>query len=247
MADFTGNGHADLVTMATSQNLFQGAGIAVATATDVRNIGAGLTFGPPSVVTSNAQLFAGATPMTIGDFNGDGRFEIALVTCPQTPCSVQILAVDPRTLAVSPVSSIGLPGLTSGLTSLAVGRFGATDHDQLVVAYQPASGNAIVATIDFDAALRPSLKATAQGITGSAGFFFVKAGRLDWFAPYDYVALVGGGALQILNFSTDGNLTPGPAGQPMSIAGCVTDVAVGNFNNSGAPACCKICTAGSPP
>ena len=130
--------------------------------------------------------------MTVGDFNGDGRPEIALVTCPQTPCSVQIFAVDPTTLAVSLVSSISLPGLTSGTTSLAAGRFGATDHDQLVVAYQPASGNATVATIDFDASLQPSLKAVSQGITGSAGFFFVKAGRLDWFSPYDYAALVGG-------------------------------------------------------
>ena len=109
-------------------------------------------------------------------------------------------------------SSITLPGLTSGTASLAAGRFGATDHDQLVVAYQPASGNAIVATIDFDASLQPSLKAVSQDITGSAGFFFVKAGRLDWFSPYDYAVLVGGNNIQILGFTTDGNLTPGTKG-----------------------------------
>ncbi|HSO50212.1 MAG TPA: hypothetical protein VLS86_06660, partial [Acidimicrobiia bacterium] len=183
-------------------------------------------------MTSNFQSFAGATPVTVGDFNGDGRPEIALVTCPQTPCSVQIFAVDPSTLAVAIVSSITLPGLTSATTSLTAGRFGATDHDQLVVAYQPASGNAIVATIDFDASLQPSLKAVAQGITGSAGFFWVKAGRLDWFAPYDYAVLVGGGNIQILSFSRDGNLTPGTQGSGTAIGGCVNDVAVGNFNNT---------------
>ena len=190
MADFTGDGYADLVTLATSNQMFGGARIAVATAADVRNIGAGLTFGSPTVVTPNPQTFAGGTPMTVGDFNGDGRPEIALILCPQTPCSIQIFAVDPGTLTVSIVSSITLPGLTSGRASLAAGRFGATDHDQLVVVYQPASGNAIVATIDFDASLQPSLKAVAQDITGSAGL--VKAGRLDWFSPYDYAVLVGG-------------------------------------------------------
>jgi hypothetical protein len=103
---------------------------------------------------------------------------------------VQIFAVDPNTLAVSMKSSITLPGLTSGTASLAAGRFGATDHDQLVVAYEPASGNTIVATIDFDASLQPSLKAVSQNIAWSAGFFFVKAGRLD-YSPYDYAVLVG--------------------------------------------------------
>ena len=176
MADFTGDGYADLVTLATSIDMFGGAAIAVATAADVGNVGAGLTFGAPTVVTPNPQPFAGGTPMTVGDFNGDGRPEIALVTCPQTPCSVQIFAVDPNTLAVSMKSSITLPGLTSGTASLAAGRFGATDHDQLVVAYQPASGNAIVATIDFDASLQPSLKAMSQGITGPARILFRQGG-----------------------------------------------------------------------
>ena len=233
MADFTGDGYADLVTLATSNQMFGGARIAVATAADVRNISAGLTFGAATSVTPNPQIFAFGTPITVGDFNGDGRPEIALVTCPQTPCSVQIFAVDPNTLAVSNVSSIALPGLTSGTASLAAGRFGATDHDQLVAAYQPASGNAIVATIDFDASLQPSLKAVSQDITGSAGFFFVKAGRLDWFSPYDYAVLVGGDEIGILNFSSDGKLTAGIVGQPFVLNGeCVNDVAVGNFNNT---------------
>ncbi len=232
MADFTGDGYADLVTLATSNDMFGGALIAVATAADVRNISAGLTFGAATSVTPNPQIFAFGTPITVGDFNGDGRPEIALVTCPQTPCSVQIFAVDPNTLAVSNVSSIALPGLTSGTASLAAGRFGATDHDQLVAAYQPASGNAIVATIDFDASLQPSLKAQSQDISGSAGFFFVKAARLDWFSPYDYAVLVGGNNIAILSFTTDGNLTPGIRGPGLAIGGCVNDVAVGNFNNT---------------
>ena len=232
MADFTGDGYADLVTLATSLDMFGGAAITVATAADVTNVGAGLTFGASTIVTPNPQPFAGGSPMAVGDFNGDGTPEIALVTCPQTGCSVQIFAVDRNTLAVSMKSSITLPGLTSGTASLAAGRFGATDHDQLVVAYQPASGNAIVATIDFDASLQPSLKAKSQDISGSAGFFFVKAGRLDWFSPYDYAVLVGGNNIQILNFTTDGNLTPGTRGPGLPIGGCVNDVAVGNFNNT---------------
>ena len=231
MADFTGDGYADLVTLFTTMNSGSAA-IAVAKATDVGKFGDGLTFGAWTPVTPNPQPFAGGTPMTVGDFNGDGRPEIALVTCPQTPCSVQIFAVDPTTLAVSMKSSITLPGLTSGTASLAAGRFGATDHDQLVVAYQPASGNAIVATIDFDASLQPSLKAVSQDITGSAGFFFVKPGRLVWFSPYDYAVLVGGNNIQILGFTTDGNLTPELQAPAVAISGCVNDVAVGNFNNT---------------
>ena len=232
MADFTGDGYADLVTLATSVGMFGGAAITVVTAADLANVGAGLIFGAPTFVTPNPQPFTGGSPIAVGDFNGDGIPEIALVTCPQTPCSVQIFAVDPNTLAVSMKSSITLPGLTSGTASLAAGRFGATDHDQLVVSYQPASGNAIVATIDFDALLQPSLKATSQGITGSGGFFFVKAGRLDWFSPYDYAVLVGNNNIQILGFTTDGNLTPGTKGPGLPIGGCVNDVGVGNFNNT---------------
>ena len=235
MADFTGDGYADLVTLATSVQGLGGAVLAVATATNPDSFAAGLTFGPATPVTPNAQVFAGGTPITVGDFNGDGRPDIALVTCPQSPCSVQIFTVDPRTLAVSLASSLPLPGLitgapSNGAASLAAGRFGATDHDQLVVAYQPASGNAIAVTIDFDASLHPSLKGTFP--TSFQGFSFVKAARLDWLAPYDYAVLVGGNSIQILTFTTDGNLTPGVLGEGATIAGCVNDVAVGNFNNT---------------
>jgi hypothetical protein len=76
------------------------------------------------------------------------------------------------------------------------------------------------------------IRLASQGITGSAGFFSVKAGRLDWFSPYDYAVLVGGNNIQILNFTTDGNLTPGTRGPGLPVVGCVNDVAVGNFNNT---------------
>ena len=42
------------------------------------------------------------------------------------------------------------------------GRFGATDHDQLVVAFEPASGNAIVATIDFEDSSRKVLEVNPE-------------------------------------------------------------------------------------
>jgi hypothetical protein len=47
MADFNGDGYADLVTLATSVDMFGGAAITVATAANVTNVGAGLIFGPP--------------------------------------------------------------------------------------------------------------------------------------------------------------------------------------------------------
>ena len=77
--------------------------------------------------------------MVIGDFNGDGRPEIAgLVTLPSGGLQIVIYTVDPTTLAVSSAARLTLQKALAfefgPYVSITAGRFTSLTHDQIVVA-----------------------------------------------------------------------------------------------------------------
>ncbi len=91
-----------------------------------------LAYGPISTLDALAD-------MVIGDFNGDGRPEIAgLVTLPSGGLQIVIYTVDPTTLAVSSAARLTLQKALAfefgPYVSITAGRFTSLTHDQIVVA-----------------------------------------------------------------------------------------------------------------
>jgi len=234
MADFSGDGYADIATL-TSYDGNSQSYLTVASSADVNQISSGLKFGPVAAVPLFAQL-------AVGDFDGNGQPEIVVGSCPGPNCSIQVYSVDPSSLVLTAGASVTLPGFSDSGLTLAAGRFGAMDHDQLVVIYtdDSQSGNLVVTTVDFDSNLKPVIKANFDTGIGDNGFLspIAQTARLDWSSPYDKLVFVpspqSNPSLSILTFSQDGNLTPSTLGPGLSLtqSPCVTDLAVGNFNHT---------------
>jgi hypothetical protein len=116
MADFNGDGYDDLALY------FADGRVQVATASDVNDPAQSphLNFGPPSALDTLADL-------TVGDFNGDGRPEIAgLVQLSSGVITLVIYTVDAKTLTVSKAAQITLQKPQKSLlaaVSITRGRF----------------------------------------------------------------------------------------------------------------------------
>ena len=139
---------------------------------DLSNVGAGLIFGAPTVVTPNPQPFTGAVADGGRRFQrrwNDPRLRWSPVL--RLQCSVQIFAVDPKTLAVAMVPSIPCRG-SRRARPLGGGRFGRHGPlTSLVVSYQPASATrSWPRSISMHRCNRASRR-SSQDISGSAGFF----------------------------------------------------------------------------
>jgi hypothetical protein len=96
MADFTGDGCADLFIHNAA------GGMRIATAADVNNLSAGLTWGPELTwVLPNAAL--GYIAFAIGDFRGDGQRQIAVAINPPdiTGVMLTLYTVDPDSLTIA--------------------------------------------------------------------------------------------------------------------------------------------------
>ncbi len=246
MADFTGDGFTELVVHNEAGSLL------IATAD-----GSTLTWGPEFNTGANNGL-AGPLPaaFAIGDFLGNGGREIAMVR--EDPSTVTglvltIYTVDAATLQISQAGSTTLPIPDASaydlIPSLAAGRFGTVDHDQLVLLYtqNPLITSPVttkLVTIDIDSFFNPTVKshidfgtAYAAGISGRVA---VRSGRLNWFSQYDQAAVLlensasEQNSLSVYGFSTDGNLTPtkiGGTNVNAQFPSCIYDLAVGNFDN----------------
>ena len=128
--------------------------------------------------------------MAVGDFDGDGQAEIAVVS----NATLSVYQVDPTTLTITQASSTGLPGVptVNPFLSLAAGRFGTTTHDQLVLVWGDDTGaTATVASVDFDTSLNPTLQDTYDtGIPGpfggaGGGEVQIRSGYFDWGDAFD--------------------------------------------------------------
>jgi hypothetical protein len=230
MADFNGDGYADLVVNSDGA-------MRIATAHDVNDFSAGIDWGP---VTTDADAYS---TMAVGDFNGDGWPDIAGAINVGSVVAFELRSVDPTTLTIREGVSVQLsiPGVSQVCeVSLTAGRFGTTAYDQLVLAYGPCGGSAGVASIDVDSSLNPTLRATLDlevppGDVGS-DLVAARSGPLDWFRPLAQAAVLASGSstaiLSVLTFDQDLNITQSSRHDlPLGNAGCVYDMAVGNFDH----------------
>jgi hypothetical protein len=178
--------------------------------------------------------------MAVGDFNGDGQPEVAGLINNNGAYSLGIYTVDPTTLTITRAASIPLNGKA---ISLAAGRFGALNYDQLaILGPSPAGLCCVVQGYDFKIKknpLEPAPKGFNTQILPTSTEDRIFSGS---FIPgiYQQVLLTLGptpGAKHLsvgfLTFSRDGTLTPTLVGgrvstPPINFA-CAHDLAVGNF------------------
>ena len=240
MADFNLDGYDDFAFS------YDDGTIAVATAADVNNSAAGLTLGP----SAKLDVLSGArdTAMAAGDFNGDGQPEIAgLSILSNGGLKLVVYTVDPKTLAITPASSLVLttPGANNAnpITHVAIarGKFNTRDHDQLAVAFATDSGPSTVEIVDFAAksvtpAEAPSLVVSNVGISG--GFIEVKTGQFAFPNPYDQIvfhssspAASGGKFFEIISVDPTSLALTANAPAPYDGVPCSGGIAVGNFDH----------------
>ncbi len=192
VADFNQDGYDDLVFNFNNGSTF------VVTAKNPNNIHNAFVIGPVTYLDSLQAL-------AVGDFNGDGKQEIAgLSKLPSGGLKLVIYTVDPKTLAVARASEITLntPGVTSEYPathiSIASGRFTAAQHDQLVLTFTSIFEGPKLKMIDFaPSSLEPGEKTTLQlplpdppYLLFNGGFSKVKTGRFNFQSQYDEIALL---------------------------------------------------------
>jgi hypothetical protein len=161
MADFTGDGYADLVLHMVSGEMFIGSAPNV-----TGGVSAGLAFGP---IAQTGAL--GAAAFAVGDFWGDEQQEIAIFSPGPGGLGLvlTVYTVAPDSLTIAAANSVALPipdaSARSHVPRLAADRSGSTLHDQLILSYvqTPQSSQGLTAKlvlIDLNASLQPTVKVT---------------------------------------------------------------------------------------
>ena len=208
-----------------------------------------LAYGPSSILDR-------LTDVVVGDFNGDGRPEIAgLVTLPSGGLEIVIYTVDPTTLAVSSAAHITLQKTltyeTGPSVSITAGRFASLKHDQIVVAdggffrTDPNGGEWLtrLALIDFPpSSLMPQETTTEDFLPPPSTIIKLRTGRFG--VPANFYQQVVYGSLGTT--ANDGigwgyfvnlvNIDPSTLawtanGYTTTRLDCGYDMAVGNFDN----------------
>jgi hypothetical protein len=232
--------------------------IAVVTAADVNNSDAGLTLGPSAKLDPLGD-------MTAGDFKGDGKREIAgLIVLPNGGAKLVVYTVDPKTLAITPASSLVLttPAASNAnpITwfSIARGKFDTLAHDQLAVAFatdsaDPGQSTETVEIVDFEPNSLTAIEVNdALGVSSvavSGGWIQVKTGQFAFPNPYDQIVFhssrpaSGGRFFEIISVDSTKTKLALTAHTPVGYDewGCSGGLDVGNFDhqetdqNSGKP------------
>jgi len=255
VADFTGDGWDDIVIAGGAPSKFgnqSGTLVRVVSAVDPAAPQKGLRSGPEWRSDSSDSEFPWG--ITAGDFNRDGRPEVAVLHSIDfrpyggvlQKLGIHFFSVNPQSLTVTDQGRFdcnlqGTEGNSNVYSaSLAGGRFGARSYDRLVVTYAlQGSYAAKVIPVDFDTQGKPVRKATVDMgfTTGPSGRVLLRSGHIDWFSPYDQAVLMGSyanpgqttvHALRILSFDPNFNVSVGP--QTTLTTNCHHDVAVGNFD-----------------
>jgi hypothetical protein len=234
--DFKGDGLEEIV-IASSY------GIRIISASDSQDFSKGIKSGPSSVIDVDGSYKAA---VAVGDFDGDGRPEIAVAYdalhgIPQG--RLAIYKVDPITLALELQHAENLTeplGATDTFwASLAAGRFGTTLHDQLVLGYRisafngPDPQDVQIESFDFDSSLTPIVKdAVNTGLKNGLELILEK-GHFNFNSPYDQVAMKWNQGrnnvqLGILTFNNVLKVNF-PKLVVLSSIACSSGLAVGNF------------------
>jgi hypothetical protein len=235
VADFTLDGYDDLALS------FDDGRLLVLTPKDVNDVFANFN--------DSITKFDVFKALAAGDFEGDGRREIAgLSVQSDGSLKLEIYTVDPKSLTPTLASSLALtmPQNVSAsnpinYVSMARGRFNSAGHDQLAVTFAANGGSPIVEIVDFKLnELTPieGPQLTESGVAISAGFLEVKTGQF---------ALPGNSYDQIV-FHVSSTSNPGKffhiiSADPTSLAltahsavtydqyPCAAGIQVGNFDH----------------
>jgi hypothetical protein len=243
MADFNLDGYDDFAFS------YDDGTIVVATAADVNDLTAGLTLGP----SAKLDVLSGArdTAIAAGDFNGDGQPEIAgLSKLSNGGLKLAVYTVDPKTLAITPASSLVLttPGATNANpithVSIARGKFNTRDHDQLAVAFATDSGQGTetVEIVDFapnsltPIEVKNALSVSNVGLSG--GWIQVKTGQFAFPNPYDQIVFnsarplgSGGKFFEIISVDPTSLALTANSGVTYDGQPCCYGIDVGNFDH----------------
>jgi len=194
VGDFNGDGYPDfVVNYGPGDELGKMVVFSGANADGSKN----LRFGPGRTEADGQETLLA---MTTGDFDGDGKMEIAGFAYKRTGRFVlEIYKVDPTTLAISKAAEL-LPAYAGedpnqaiAHFSMASGHFTPAAHNQVVLTYAGTLGNAKIGIYDFaNGSLQPiesSVYATASGFVPNAltGVLQVETGRFNLASPYDQI------------------------------------------------------------
>ncbi|MGI8566463.1 MAG: hypothetical protein ACR2LZ_08290 [Pyrinomonadaceae bacterium] len=193
LADFTGDGYADGIMSYSTENYY---GMTAFSAGDVNGFdpNVGLRFGTEYQDPQNL-----IDAMTAGDFDGDGRPEIAGISIKGGSVELYIYSVNPQTLEVTQKShsTLNIPRVKK--VSMSAGRFTDEPHDQLALmyftddGYYPASNSVKLFAIDFDSSLQAQKGPTLDTRTtpnNENTVIKVQTGRFDWASQYDQLAVM---------------------------------------------------------
>ncbi len=177
--DFRGDGLQEVV-IASSSN------VRVVSAVDPKDFSKGLYYGPKWTTYDALERPA----VAVGDFDGDGRMEIALAYDAITEQRLNIFRVDPQTLEPVLVYAgvFTLEKYAFVFHTMAVGRFSTTLHDQLVVGSYSPDKLVGFKSFTFNASLTPILK-DAITLNGKFRSATLEAGRFNPSSPFSQVAL----------------------------------------------------------
>lgn len=248
MADFNQDGYDELVLSYPNDGY-----IIIAAATNVNwttpNSPPQPNLGPSPIRFGPGVNLYKLSAITAGDFNGDGRPEIAgLTILSNGGLGLVFYTVDPNSLAVSPASSpyvLTTPGASASTpithVAIAPGRFNTLSHDQLAVTFATDSGNTYAEIIDFaSSSLTPTEgpQLLVSNITIPAGYLQVETGKFGLPKnAYDQIVWhMSSTSAQGRYFwvmtadSTNLTLTP-HSGITYNQLPCSAGIQVGNFDN----------------
>src|SRR5262249_43233506 len=160
----------------------------------------GFTFGP--IFAPAAAPYA-IRQAVIGDFNGDGLFEIAQLYITLTKnLTLATYSVDPATLRISEGGQVDYLNAKDTLEhplEMVAGHFTNLGHQQIVVGAQLADGDPVqMGFFDFDKdSIQPKRVSSVAFPDAAAGLRLrLRTGRFNWSNPYDQIAWMashGGG------------------------------------------------------
>ncbi|WP_299697540.1 FG-GAP-like repeat-containing protein [Hydrocarboniphaga sp.] len=197
--------------------------------------------GAPSVAsfTLAATLSVGASPsaVAVGDFNGDGKLDLAVANAYDRTVSILFNGTAPGASSSASFALAASLAVGSNPTSLAVGDFNGDGKSDLAVANQASSTVSILFNTTVPGA-SSSASFTLAASAAASNPYYVTAGDLNGDGKPDLATVNTRGDLSILLNGTAPGATDSAsftlAASPDPIGNSVT-VAIGDLNGDGLP------------